>query len=471
MNHELIDYSEAVKGTCFLVKNFMAGNECEELVTHAENIGFDKADDKYPLSYRTNKRCWEDDETLAQSLWYKLSETGIFKQELTDASGINSRLRYCRYDDSEIFNIHRDGRYYKAESEYSKLTFLLYLSDASDYEGGCTRFFSELNQDSLLCEIKGNKGDVLIFDHTLWHEGGRIRSGTKHVLRTDVLFCEAQRPISTGGHLGYVWKIIQANKHLISAGRDAKIKIWDEKQNLIQTISEHESSVLDLAIKDDRFFSASRDSSISSYSRVDDRYGLDKKVITTHGTVLSITACNENRLISGGADGVIRLWKDDLVLLDEVRAHDGWCWQVIYFEENTFFSIGSDGMLKKWSILDNRIILALEFSVSHSGLRAIFITNGDAWVGTEDGEILHINRTNGHITSRKKIHAGIVREIMEHNGLLYTCGEDGCVYCVNPRNYDAMLLTTHSDFATTIAIAGSKIYSGGYDGKIRGGRL
>ena len=25
--------------------------ECERLVNHAENIGFDRADDKYPLSY------------------------------------------------------------------------------------------------------------------------------------------------------------------------------------------------------------------------------------------------------------------------------------------------------------------------------------------------------------------------------------------------------------------------------------
>lgn len=467
MNYELVDYSEIVKGNCFLIKDFMSTKECEHLVSHAEEIGFDRADDKYPLSYRTNKRCLEDNEALAQSLWNKLLTTDAFKEEFSDASGINSRLRYCRYDDSEVFSIHRDGRYYKTEAEYSKLTFLLYLSDENDYDGGSTRFFSENNESSLLCDIKGNQGDLLIFDHTLWHEGGEINSGTKHILRSDVLFHETEAPISTGGHLGYIWKIIQANKELISGGRDTKIKIWGEKQNLIQTISEHESSVLDLAIKDDRFFSASRDSSIASYSKVDNLYRVDKKVVTTHGTVLSIAACNEGGLISGGSDGSISFWKDDLVLVDEVQAHDGWCWQVISESGNTFFSIGSDGMLKKWSILDNKITLVLAFRVGHSGLRAFFIVNDDAWIGTEDGEILHINVISGHITSRKKLHTGIVREIMMHNGLLYTCGEDGCVYSVNPKNHDAKLLTLHSDFATTIAITGSRIYSGGYDGNIR----
>ena len=125
MSHEIVDYSENVKGNCFLIKNLMTAGACERLVSHAEKIGFDRADDKYPLSYRTNKRCWEDDEVLAQSLWKKLSATEVFKQEFTDASGINSRLRYCRYDNSEVFNIHRDGRYYKTESEYSKLTLVI----------------------------------------------------------------------------------------------------------------------------------------------------------------------------------------------------------------------------------------------------------------------------------------------------------------------------------------------------------
>lgn len=467
MIHELIDYSETVKGNCFLIKDFMSAKECEYLVSHAEEMGFDRADDKYPLSYRTNKRCWEDNEALAQSLWNKLLTTDVFKQKFSDASGINSRLRYCRYDESEIFNIHRDGRYYKTEAEYSKLTFLLYLSDEDDYEGGSTRFFSENNESSLLCGIKGNQGDLLIFDHTLWHEGGKINSGTKHILRSDVLFYKKEASIRTGGHLGYIWKIIQGNKELISGGRDCKIKIWNEKQNLIQTISEHESSVLDLTIKGDRFFSASRDSSIASYSKVDNFYRVDKKVVTTHGTVLSIAACNGGGLVSGGADGSISFWKDDLVLVDEVQAHDGWCWQVISDSRNIFFSIGSDGMLKRWGIIDNKIILALEFSVIRSGLRAIFVANNDAWIGTEDGELLHVNMGNGHITSRKKLHAGIVREVMMHNGLLYTCGEDGCVYSVNPKNYDVKLLTLHSDFATTIAISGSQIYSGGYDGNIR----
>lgn len=467
MKQNIIDYSGAVKGNCFLIKSFMSAEECERLVNHAENIGFDRADDKYPLSYRTNKRCWEDDETLAQSLWNKLSNTEVFKQELTDASGINSRLRYCRYDDSEVFNIHRDGRYYKTECEYSKLTFLLYLSDVSDYEGGSTRFFQQHNKKTLLLDVKGNKGDVLIFDHTLWHEGGKIESGTKHILRSDVLFLESEEITNDSDHLGYIWKIIHANQLLMTSGRDAKIKVWDEEKNLIQTIHEHSSSVLDLADNGDRLFSCSRDSAIVSYSRVDYRYELTAKAITTHGTVLSIDVFNENELVSSGSDGIIRLWNENLLLQHETKGHDGWCWQVSSIGQGLMCSIGSDGLFKKWRACNDGISLELEVTLSLSALRAMVIVNDDAWIGTESGEIFHINIVSGCIYSKSKLHEGIVREITHHDEFIYTCGEDGCVYRLNPKNKESKLLTMHRDFATSITIVGPLIYSGGYDGKVR----
>ena len=438
-----------------------------DLVRHAEKIGFESADDKYPLSYRTNKRCWEDDETLAQSLWNKLSNTEVFKQELTDASGINSRLRYCRYDDAEVFNIHRDGRYYKTECEYSKLTFLLYLSDVSDYEGGSTRFFGQHNKETLLLDVKGNKGDVLIFDHTLWHEGGKIESGTKHILRSDILFLESEEITNDSDHLGYIWKIIHANQLLITSGRDEKIKIWDEEKNLIQTIHEHSSSVLDLAVSGNRLFSCSRDSTIVSYSRVDDCYELTEKAITTHGTVLSIDVFNENELVSSGSDGIIRLWNENLLLQHETKGHNGWCWQISSIGQGLMCSIGSDGLFKKWRACNDGISLELEITLGISALRAMVIVNDDAWIGTESGEIFHINIVSGCIYSKSKLHAGIVREITHHDEFIYTCGEDGCVYRLNPKNDDRKLLTMHRDFATSITIVGPLIYSGGYDCKIR----
>jgi predicted 2-oxoglutarate/Fe(II)-dependent dioxygenase YbiX len=467
MKQNIIDYSGAVKGNCFLIKSFMSAEECERLVNHAENIGFDRADDKYPLSYRTNKRCWEDDETLAQSLWHKLSETGVFKLEHTNASGINFRLRYCRCDDSEVFNIHRDGRYYKTECEYSKLTFLLYLSDVSDYEGGSTRFFQQYDQQTLLLDIKGNKGDVLIFDHTLWHEGGKIQSGTKHILRSDVLFLESEGITNNSDHLGYIWKIIHANKFLMTSGRDAKIKIWDEDKNLIQTIHEHSSSVLDLAASRNRLFSCSRDSSIVSFSRVDDRYELTEKAITAHGAVLSIDVFNESELVSSGSDGIIRLWNENLLLQHETKGHNGWCWEVSSIGQGLMCSIGSDGLFKKWRACNDGISLELEVTLSLSALRSMVIVNDDAWIGTEGGEIFHINIVSGCIYSKSNLHEGIVREVTYHDEFIYTCGEDGCVFRLDPKNDDRKLLTIHSDFATSITIVNSKIYSGGYDGKIR----
>lgn len=126
--------------------------------------------------------------------------------------------------------------------------------------------------------------------------------------------------------------------------RDAKIKIWDEDKNLIQTIHEHSSSVLDLAVNGNRLFSCSRDSTIVSYSRVDDRYELTEKAITAHGTVLSIDVFNENELVSSGSDGIIRLWSESLLLQNETKGHNGWCWQVSSIGQGLMCSIGNDGI-------------------------------------------------------------------------------------------------------------------------------
>lgn len=473
MMTKVLNHSEKVKGICFQIKSFISPESCDDFIRHSEELGFVTADDKYPFSCRTNKRCWENNKTLANQLSNQLlkikerkSEDNL-NQALTGAIGLNPRLRYCRYDNTEQFNIHRDGRYYRSISEFSKLTFLLYLSDSSQYQGGYTRFFSDNDKDSEIFRLKGCKGDLLIFDHTLWHEGAAVSKGCKHILRSDVVFTADRETSSEGNHLGYIWALAQDNDYLISGGRDKTIKIWDKSQRLIQSIEIHAASVLSLAMGKGRLFSASRDSCIASFNKVAGGFHLDKKIQTQHGTVLTLDAELECGVISGGADGVIRLWDEGLDLKDQVEAHDGWCWQVLAIGNDKFLSVGSDGCIRSWSIADDKIFPVISWNVSDAALRAACSDGDSIWVANEAGEIIHLNLNKKVIHSKRLIHKGIVRSMRYDRGSLFSCGEDGKVFKLNTASGDLCCLNRHNDFATSIALSGSQIITGGYDGRLR----
>jgi hypothetical protein len=84
------------------------------------------------------------------------------------------------------------------------LTVLVYLCDGGgiDFEGGETLYLdshvSSLNKalkadGSAGCtRITPRLGDVVIFEHDLYHSGAPLTNGTKFVMRTDVMFNATQ---------------------------------------------------------------------------------------------------------------------------------------------------------------------------------------------------------------------------------------------------------------------------------------
>ena len=83
------------------------------------------------------------------------------------------------------FEKHFDGRYRESIDRESRLTFLLYLTDSC--VGGSTSFF-DTDNSNLRFEVKPKKGQVLVFDHHQLHSGEPVISGTKDVIRTDVMY-------------------------------------------------------------------------------------------------------------------------------------------------------------------------------------------------------------------------------------------------------------------------------------------
>lgn len=94
--------------------------------------------------------------------------------------------RYYRYPPGQKFALHRDGFLPRDNGEQSKLTCILYLND--DFTGGETAVKNVM--------IEPRQGMALIFRHEFPHEGRPVLTGTKYVLRTDVMYRDRARDFS-----------------------------------------------------------------------------------------------------------------------------------------------------------------------------------------------------------------------------------------------------------------------------------
>ncbi len=95
------------------------------------------------------------------------------------AVGLYEPLRVYRYEVGHHFGLHSDQSYARGDA-HSLLTLLVYLDD--DFDGGETEFPEQATT------IVPRTGSALWFQHALLHAGTRVTRGTKHVLRTDVLY-------------------------------------------------------------------------------------------------------------------------------------------------------------------------------------------------------------------------------------------------------------------------------------------
>jgi hypothetical protein len=107
----------------------------------------------------------------------ELPSQGRVEMEVT---GVHLPLRVYRYEPGQHFGLHQDQSYFGPHGEKSLLTFMVYLNEG--FGGGETDF---PEQHEI---IAPRTGTALLFQHMLLHAGRRVTTGTKLVLRSDVLY-------------------------------------------------------------------------------------------------------------------------------------------------------------------------------------------------------------------------------------------------------------------------------------------
>jgi len=168
------------------IGDVLSAEECAAVIDRMSGVGYEEAPintsrgPRIVRDHRNNTRAVFDDPKYAALLFervrHRLPER-IFEWRLL---GLNERFRGYRYEPGQYFARHYDGAFKRHSKERSFITFMVYLNEG--FGGGETAFRHGKPT------IVPRTGQVLCFQHKLLHEGCPVTSGTKYVLRSDVMY-------------------------------------------------------------------------------------------------------------------------------------------------------------------------------------------------------------------------------------------------------------------------------------------
>ncbi len=489
VNHPL----PSAMGFCAVIPDFLSSAQCQALIDRSEANGFRSANTDYPPSYRNNERWVVDDVALAQTMGERLTAVwplaNLDQQHDRPSGGwrfdtVNERFRFCRYQADQAFHIHQDGVHQRGPLLQSRLTFMIYLTDGDDFEGGDTLFFAggpgtTLNghhQPPVVARVRPRRGSLILFDHHLWHAGATVTKGIKHIVRSDVMF-RREKPASspnslldlafTPPHQGYVWSLCNAGHNLIaSGGRDTSIRLWTEQGVSVGCLPGHSQSVLGLASLDDgRLASVSRDRSLRVWNLEQHRCDA---VLHPHEAAILCVHAWQGHIVSGSADGTLALSHPSAGAPQLLGRDLGWVWDLDSSADGLLVAALESGEVVAWSADQERQPWTLK---SDCPLRAVAISRDGQQLVAGDvlGKIHHWVRQNQAWSLRHcwQAHRAALRCLrFAPDASLYSGAEDGWV-----RHWSAahrcLWQHAHDNFVTDLLhLSDSALLSCAYDGRI-----
>jgi WD40 repeat protein len=393
-------------------------------------------------------------------------------------SGVNERLRCCRYRPAQAFHIHQDGVHHRGPTQRSRLTFMIYLTDGDAFEGGDTVFFADGPRATregeahppVVARVRPRAGSLILFDHRIWHAGEAVTRGVKHIVRSDVMFEAVDEAAGASGradeHQGYVWALCALpGGRIASGGRDTAIRLWNAHGNAAGVLRGHSQSVLGLGVLDaQRLVSVSRDRTLRVWT-------LDamacEQVFRPHAAAILSVATWQGLVVTGGADGAVRVTRPSDAETTTLADCGSWVWSLDVSADGRLAAACEDGGVR---LFDVRSMAACDVMPGGGPLRAVAVSR--------DGSRFACGNAAGSITTWARLdqgwrqeaiwqgHTAAVRKLrFGADGDLYSGGEDGLAHrwSVSGRSaWDAH----HENFVTDVLPVAGQVVTCAYDGRI-----
>lgn len=180
------------------ISKFFSTEQCNALIKEFQKLKLETTPLIKSKDYaaRVNDRVLIEDHIKSNELWQYLQKVllqddfdeNVIRNTFIKAKGLNPQLRIYRYLKGHYFGKHYDESV-KALKGRTRWTLLIYLTGDEEFEGGGTIFHPPFSKKAL--NIHPSKGMALLHKHgddCLMHEAELVKSGSKWVLRSDVVF-------------------------------------------------------------------------------------------------------------------------------------------------------------------------------------------------------------------------------------------------------------------------------------------
>jgi len=175
----------------FVISDVLTKPECLFYINEIERLGINapRWEDQNGNNSDKADRVVLKSFPLAQWIWSRVAPH-VDKEVEFDGSkwvayDVNEYFRLLKYEKNASFAKHRD-MFYLRDNDRSFYTFNLYLNDG--FEGGQTNFFSDDDNEKIIGSVVPTVGLAVLFMHPFLHEGARVDSGSKYIIRSDIMY-------------------------------------------------------------------------------------------------------------------------------------------------------------------------------------------------------------------------------------------------------------------------------------------
>lgn len=215
-------HHEILGAKAIVIHKLFSDEECKNIVNFMDSNQDKLHDANSNIRYRNNQRIIVHNDVVASIILQRLSvilseinqstilvDKSNFTSYFMNSTGmlgewklhsLNHVFRLCKYNTLGHFGPHADADYVVDPLKMRSLkTFMIYLND--DYSDGETSFAHDHGMyfdterniccsppENIYARLKAVKGDCLIFDHKILHEGIQVTDGCKYIMRTDIIY-------------------------------------------------------------------------------------------------------------------------------------------------------------------------------------------------------------------------------------------------------------------------------------------